>query len=188
MAKRKFELSKKEETELQWAYRHSEKGATRIRYQAVRLYGQGYPVKEIEAITGCSRPSLMEWCRAYRQEGVSGLVDKRRGGNRAKLKGPELEALQELLHIYTPQERLGQATYTKDGQFWTVPDLARIIQKQFGVTYKSATSYRELLHKCGLTRQRPGKQFKSRSTWKVIEFEAEFEKKSSISPRRPPKP
>ena len=85
MAKRKFTLTETERKELLQAYRGCKNAATRTRYQAVRLYGEGYPVKEIEQITGCNRTSLMEWCRAYREDPSQGLIDKRIGGNRAKL-------------------------------------------------------------------------------------------------------
>ena len=47
------------------------------RYQAVRLYGSGYAVSEIQTICGCSLPSLWEWSRKYQQAGVAGLVDQR---------------------------------------------------------------------------------------------------------------
>ena len=84
MAKRKFNLTEAERKELLQAYRHCKDAATRTRYQAVRLYGEGYPVEEIMQITGCSRTSLMEWCRAYREDHAQGLVDKRAGGNQCK--------------------------------------------------------------------------------------------------------
>ena len=67
MRKREFELTVKEEQALKQAYERSQGGATRTRYQAVRLYGIGYPVAEIENITGCTRSSLMNWCRHYRE-------------------------------------------------------------------------------------------------------------------------
>ena len=85
MAKRKFKFKEAEQKELLQAYRACKDAATRTRYQAVRLYGEGYPVDEIMQITGCSRTSLMEWCQAYREDHSQGLVDKRAGGNRAKL-------------------------------------------------------------------------------------------------------
>ncbi|NJN71067.1 MAG: helix-turn-helix domain-containing protein [Nitrospira sp.] len=81
MRNRQFVLSETEVNELKCAFHNCEEGQTKIRYQAVRLYGQGHPVNEIESICGCSRSSLMEWCRAYRQDGIAGLVDKRQGGN-----------------------------------------------------------------------------------------------------------
>jgi len=176
MAKRKFILTTTQEAELRNAYQHCKNAQTKIRYQAVRLYGTGYPVKQITDITGCSVPVLMKWCRTYRQEGITGLVDKRRGGNRAKLQPSQLEEVQALLHHYTPSQLCGDEAYTRDGQFWTVPDVACLLKRKYGVVYKSRTSYRELLHKCGFSRQRPDKQFKSRREWRVVEFEAQLEK------------
>jgi len=48
MAKRKFELTEQERTKLFQAYELCKDGPTRTRYQAVRLYGEGYDEKEIE--------------------------------------------------------------------------------------------------------------------------------------------
>jgi transposase len=176
MAKRKFTLSETERKELLQAYRTCKDAATRTRYQAVRLYGEGYPVEEIIQITGCSRTSLMEWCRAYREDHSQGLVDKRAGGNRAKLSKLQIEALQQTLHQYTPKERLGPRASTSDGQFWSVEDLALIVREQYGVEYQSRTSYSQLLHLCGFSYQKTEKVFKSRRETKVADFEEQLEK------------
>ena len=77
MAKRQFHLADEQVQELIVAYDASRDGPTRTRYQAVRLYGIGYPAQEIMDITGCSYSSLMGWCRAYRDGGVEDWVDKR---------------------------------------------------------------------------------------------------------------
>jgi transposase len=176
MAKRKFTLTQAEQKELLQAYRASKDAATRIRYQAVRLYGEGYPEKEIEQITGCSRTSLMEWCRAYREDHAQGLVDKRAGGNRAKLSRLQIEELQQILHQYTPKERLGPKASTADGQFWSVEDLALIVREKHGVEYQSRTSYSCLLRLCGFSYQKTEKVFKSRCETKVADFEEQLEK------------
>ncbi|MGB7873793.1 MAG: helix-turn-helix domain-containing protein, partial [Anaerolineales bacterium] len=120
MAKRKFTLTEQERKDLLQAYRQCKDANTRTRYRAVCLYGEGYSVKEIEEIIGCSRANLMEWCRAYREDHSQGLVDKRAGSNRAKLSKLQIEELQQLLHQYTPKERLGPRASTADGQFWSV--------------------------------------------------------------------
>jgi transposase len=177
MAKRKFRLTSAQDNELKAAYSQCRTGLTKIRYQTVRLYGTGYRVKDIENITGCSRPSMMEWCRAYCRFGVAGLVDKRCGGNRAYLTPTEVEQLQVQLQTYTPQQLLGSAGCYGDGRFWTVPDLARLVERQYGVTYKSATSYRLLFDRCEFSRQRPGSHYRSRNELKVLEFEQQLEKK-----------
>ena len=174
MAKRKFKLTEEERKELLRAYRTCKEADTRTRYQAVRLYGEGLPEVEIEQITGCSRTSLMEWCRAYRADPSQGLVDKRVGGNRAKLSNLQVEELQHMLHQYTPKERLGSKA--SDGQFWSVADLVLVVQEQYGVEYQSRTSYVRLLHLCGFSYQKTEKVFKSRSETKVADFEEQVEK------------
>jgi transposase len=117
----------------------------------------------------------MEWCRSYREAGVTSLVDQRVGGNRALLTPHQLERLQYLLGSYTPRQLFGAAGCVGTGQFWTVGDLAQLIQREFDVSYKSETSYRELLDKCGFSYQRPVKQYKSRTELKVAEFEEQLE-------------
>ena len=176
MAKRKFKLTAAERKDLLQAYRTSKDAATRTRYQAVRLYGEGYLVEGVMQITGCSRTSLMEWCRAYRTDRSQGLVDKRAGGNRAKLSKLQIEQLQQMLHQYTPKERLGPKASTADGQFWSVEDLVLIVREQYGVEYLSRTSYSQLLHLCGFSYQKTEKIFKSHREIKVADFEEQLEK------------
>jgi transposase len=177
MAKRKFKLTEVERKELLKAYQGSKDAVTRTRYQAVRLYGEGYEEKEIERITGCSRTSLMEWCRAYRADRSQGLVDHRAGGNSAKLNKWQIEELQAKLHEYTPKEVFGAKASTVDGQFWTVADLIHVVRDQYGVAYKSRPSYTSLLSLCGFSYQKTEKIFKSRSQTKVADFEEQLEKK-----------
>jgi transposase len=176
MNKRQFKLNEEEANELQWAERHCKDGPTRTRYQSVRLYGIGYAVVEIEEITGCSRPSLMEWCRSYRETGIAGLVDKRLGGNRALLRNEEVEEVQVLLHSYSPLQLLGAESCQGHGQFWTVRDLALVVKQRYSVVYKSPTSYYGLFAKCDFTQQRPGQLYRSRREEKVAEFEELLEK------------
>jgi transposase len=176
MRQRAFHLTGEQACELQGAYHNCQDALTRTRYQAVRLYGLGYATREIATICGCSRSSLMEWCRNYQATGVAGLVDQRMGGNRALLTPPQIERLQYLLASYAPGQLLGNAACAGTGQFWTVGDLAQLLQREFAVSYKSETSLRELLDKCGFSYQRPAKQYQSRSALKVAEFEEQLEK------------
>jgi transposase len=176
MANRKFKLTEAEQKGLLKAYQASKAAGTRTRYQAVRLYGEGYAEQEIERITGCSRTSLMEWCRAYRADHSQGLVDHRTGGNSAKLSKLQTEELQQKLHQYTPKELFGANASTVDGQFWTVEDLIHVVREQYGVEYKSRTSYTSLLSICGFSYQKTEKIFKSHSQLKVADFEEQLEK------------
>lgn len=175
MSRQRTELSNEQVSELQVAYDQCREGDTKVRYLAVRLYGTGLSTQEIVTITGCSRSSLMNWQRSYQEQGIAGLVDKRAGGNSAKLAPYQVEQLQEQLHSYRPEQLLGPAA--RCGSFWTIADLAYWVKREYGVVYKSATSYRTLLKRCELSRQRPAGEYKSRSELKVMEFEEALEKK-----------
>jgi transposase len=176
MRKRDFQLTAEQIKELQSAYHQCDEGATQIRYQAVRLYGSGYAAEEVLEITGCSRRRLLAWCRSYRAYGVAGLVDRRGGGNSAKLNPSEIEAVQKKLHQYRPHQLFGATEYGGNGEFWGVSELALLLERDYGVVYQSKTSYRNLLGRCGLSRQRPAAQYKSRSEMKVMAFEETLEK------------
>lgn len=178
MRPRAFCLTDREARELQDAYQHCQDAQDKTRYQAVRLYGSGYGVGQILDICGCSRTSLMEWAAAYRQHGLTALLDHRLGGNRARLRPDQVKAVQTKLHRYTPAQLLGRDDCVGGGEFWTVPDLARLLERDFGVLYDSPTSYRTLLQKCGLSYQRPAKQYKSHSEAKLMDFEERLEKKT----------
>ena len=178
MNRRNFSLTDAEADRLHAAYLHCDDADTKIRYQATRLYGIGYNVEQILDICGCSRRSLVNWIRTYKERGLTALVDHRLGGNHARLKPPQIEAVQNQLHRYTPAQLLGRDACMGDGQFWTVPDLAQLLERDYGVVYQSPTSYRTLLATCDFSYQRPAKQYKSHSEVKLLEFEEALEKKT----------
>lgn len=176
MKPRLFCLAEGEVQELQIAYQHCQDAPAKIRYQAVRLYGTGYTTALIQDICGCTPRTLSNWVRAYQQRGLTALLDHRLGGNRAKLEPAQIEAVQNQLHRYTPAQLFGQDAC--GGQFWTIADLARLLERDYGVNYQSCTSYQTLLQKCGLSYQRPAKQYKSHSETKLMDFEEALEKKT----------
>lgn len=180
MPTRGFCLSEAQASELESAFRHCRNPDTKIRYQAVRLYGMGHPVAQILDICSCSRRSLLQWSRAYREGGIAALVDHRKGGNRAKLGPQQREHLQQMLHQYTPAGLLGkdQCSGPGGGAFWNITDLSRLIERDFDVRYQSRTSYYSLLAKCQMSYQRPAKRYQSHSVAKLMAFEEGLEKKA----------
>ncbi len=176
MSKRRFTLSEAERNSLLHSFNTCQDASERIRYQAVRLYGEGYDAEEVLSITGCSRSSLQNWCRDYRKDPSQGLVDKRQGGNRAFLSQLQIEEVQNTLHQYSPKERLGLKAQTTTGQFWSIEDLALLLHEKYDVEYKSRTSYINLLRQCGFSYQKTEQVFKNHSAQKVAEFEEYLEK------------
>src|SRR5713226_7049337 len=144
MAKGRFEITEQDEKGLERAYRECRSGPERTRYQAVRLYSQGYGVLEICQITGCNRTSLMEWWRKYREGGLERLQDHRGGPVRSKLSPEQVKEVEEKLRMYRPRDVLGTHTQTSSGQHWTIEDLARSVEIWYRVSWKSRTSYHDL--------------------------------------------
>jgi transposase len=175
--KRQFQLTERQQRELMVAYKKCADGPTRTRLQAVRLYGSGYTVAAITEITDCSRRTLLRWCQQYRLASITGLLDKRQGGNRALLSDEQLDDVCHKLHQYRPIDVLGPAgVATASGQHWTVPDLKWALQQWHGVVYRGTSSYRSLFKRCGFSYQRAARVFRSRSASQVADFEEELEK------------
>lgn len=179
MPERKFKLTEKHIGELWCAYDACSDADTKIRYQAVRLYGTEAPLQTILKATGCSISSLREWVRAYRLAGLAGLVDHRAGGNSAKLTPDQRQEVEARLHQLTPQQILGTAVHSASGQFWTVEDLEVALRRWYGVQYQSRNSYYNLLHACGFSYQRAEKVFKSQRPAEIAAFQEMVEKNSS---------
>jgi len=59
MAKREFQLSEEQQLDLWRAYERTKNAEERRRLQAVRLYGEGRGVTDIQSITGCGYRSLL---------------------------------------------------------------------------------------------------------------------------------
>jgi transposase len=178
MAKRRFTLSEQERQAFKQAEGQGRDAHALKRLQAVRLYGEGQPTQTIEQVVGCSWRSLLEYCQRYRAEGLAGLRDRRRGGNRAKLTPEQRLAVRDRLHQYRPDQILPAHLRVSQGVFWTVSDLRVGLQVWYGVTYQSPTSYLTLLHECRMSQHRPEKQYRSRpSELEIADFEARLEKK-----------
>jgi len=79
--------------------------------------------------------------------------------------------------INTHRDLFGAEGGTADGQFWTTLDLARAIQKWYGVEYGSRSSYARIFALCEFSFQKAEKVFKSRSQFKMADFEEQLEKK-----------
>ena len=176
MSRQRQVYSQEQIETLKRAEQGTKDAATRTRYQAVRLYAEGYRVEQISQITGCHRARLMEWCDKYQKRGTSGLLDHRGGNQRSKLNREQIRELAERLHQYNPRDVLGSATATSSGQYWTVRDLVQVIARWYGVTWRSGASYQSVFKECGFSYQRTEKVYKSRRSQQVADFEADLEK------------
>jgi len=178
MSKREFELNEEALTELWMAYDSTEDPKAQRRWQAVRLYGQGRPMADIEGIIGCDKRSVLRWCARYQAEGIGGLESKWRGGNNAKLSDEQRQEVKEKLHNYRPDQILSPEVRISQGAYWTISDLQLAVREWYGVSWQSDTSYRTLMHECGFSLQRAQKVYRQRPDEQTVaDFEAALEKK-----------
>lgn len=179
MATRQFTLSAEEVVQLQRAETSTLNARELKRLQAVRLYGTGHPVTSIQNVVDCSWRALMEWCQTYRQQGVVGLKSQWQGENALKLGRAQRAELKARLEAYRPDQVIAPDARISQGQFWTVSDLKIVVEEWFQVSYQGESSYRRLLHECGLSQQQTERQYRSRADAQTVaDFEAGLEKKS----------
>lgn len=179
MTKRKFNLNENQVQELKHHEQQSQRVAELKRLQAVRLYGSGRSVQDIQDIVGCSESSVRQWVGKYKQAGMSGLLAQyeKSAQNARKLSKEQEEDLRDKLHFYRPHQVLATDDYHGSGQFWRVEDVQQVVVKWYGVSYKARASYRNLLHRCGFSYQRSEQLYKSRPSERdIADFEAELEK------------
>ena len=178
MADREFTLTEQEVVDMQRAEDATRDVRALKRLQAVRLYGSGQPVAAIQALVGCSWRALMDWCRAYRAQGLDGLKSHWRGENALKLMRAQRADLKARVNAYRPDQVLSAELRVSQGQFWTVSDLKVVVQRWYAVTYRRTTSYQTLLHECGLSQQQTEGQYRSQpDALTIADFEAGLEKK-----------
>lgn len=141
--------------------------------QAVRLFGSGMAVEQVTEITHLSERTIQRQAARFREAGVDGLRERRVGGNRALLTDEQRTAIAAKLHQYRPVD-----LKISEREYWTVSDLAIVVEQWYGVVYQAVDGYYDLLHASGFSRQRSTKVYRHQPSAAVVaEFEAELEKK-----------
>jgi len=175
MAKRQLHLTAEEITQLAVAEQQTDDKHARVRYLAIRLYGQSWPMKKIQEVTQAGESTIRQWAMAYRADGLEGLRSKWTGKNANKLSDEQQQLIRERLQQYRPVD-----LHLSERIYWTVNDLRVAVEKWFGVVYATDTSYQTLFHRSGFSYQRTTQVYRSRpSEAKLAEFEAQLEKKTT---------
>jgi transposase len=178
MANRQFKLTEKEITAFQEAEQATRDVRELKRLQAVRLYGIGETVGSIQKLVGCGAVSPRQWAGEYKRGGLVALQSHWAKGNARKLTVEQGQELKQKLMQYTPEQVISPMLRVERGEFWTVSDLRIVVERWFSVTYESETSYRNLLHRCGLSYQKAERVYRSRpSAEQLAVFEEQVEKK-----------
>jgi transposase len=151
------------------------------RKQAIRLLNRtDMSIAEVAEVEGVSRQSVNEWKNAYEEEGMKGLDAKPSGGGREpELPEKKLPELEELLLE-------GAEAHGFEGDLWTLPRVARLLEEQFDVdvTPRTASNY---LDKLGWSNQRPQRRAAKRDPDEIDQWREDWEyrqKKPSDATKR----
>jgi transposase len=101
------------------------------RLRAYELKQQGWKQTQIADALGVTEGAVSQWMKRAREEGVEGLRHKPPPGATPRLSEQERTKLPELL-------AQGAEAYGFRGDVWTCERVAKVIRKEFGVSYHPA--------------------------------------------------
>ena len=117
------------------------------RLRAWELKQQGWKAARIAEALGVTPGAVSQWFKRVAEEGVQGLYRRKPPGAKPRLTPEELKQLLALLEQ-------GAEAHEFRGDVWTRPRVAKVIQREFGVTY-TPQQVGNILRKLGWTPQKP---------------------------------
>lgn len=117
------------------------------RLEAARLFDEGASQAEVARRLCVSRVSALRWYRTWRKKGRGGLSESKPLGRPSRLGLKELERIEAAL-LEGPQAQ----GYSTD--LWTLPRIARVVERVSGVSYHPGHVWR-VLRGLGWSLQRP---------------------------------
>lgn len=139
------------------------------RKQAVRLLNRtDMSVSDVAEVEGVTRQAVNNWKNTYQEEGMDGLDAKPNSGGRStdlpEEKFPELEQL--LLD--------GAEANGFEGDLWTLPRVAQLIEDEFDITISTRTA-KNYLDKLGWSNQRPQRRAAKRDPAEIKQWRKDWE-------------
>ncbi len=94
--------------------------------------------------------SVTRWKQMLEEEGMDGLKRRKAPGAKSKLSEDQQEILKRII-------LQGAAAYGYKTNLWTLRRVAKVIKKEFGVSYHFR-SLSDVLHRMGLSPQKPARR------------------------------
>jgi len=131
------------------------KGLEARRKRAAGLFAAGKETQaQIARRLGVSRTSVHRWHLAWQKAGVAGLRRAGRAGRKPRLDREDVRELDRAL-------RQGAVAHGFSNEMWTLPRVARVIEKITGVRYHPGHVWR-ILRALEWTLQRPARRARER--------------------------
>lgn len=132
----------------------SRKEAERRRLRAMTLLDQGRSQSDVARTLDVTPAAVCQWVKVRRRGGDQALKAKPHPGPRPKLNDRQMRRLARLL-LQGPRKH-GYLT-----ELWTLPRVAEVIRKHFGVTYDPSGVW-HVLRRMGWSCQKPERHARER--------------------------
>ena len=142
-----YQLQPKELAEIEKAMRQDKRAEVRQRAMAIRLLHLGNKPEAVAEQQMVSVPTIYNWHKLWREQGLEGLANKKKTGRPSKATEVYCRKLEELLEK-EPSE------YGYRFAIWTSDRLRAHLEKETGILL-SESRFRALLKKKGYRYRRP---------------------------------
>lgn len=132
------------------------------RAQAVLLLDQGLEAATIVAATGYQRRQIFEVRKLYLEKGLRGIRTRRKGKPKELLTKKQIKEIIEII-----KEKDSPLRFGYEFRFWTTSMLADFIERNYGVRYKSKTSYYIIFRRIKFTYHKPGRVWEKQDKEKI---------------------
>jgi len=135
------------------------------RRRAVAMLQEGVGVREVARRVGVGPGSVVRWREVYKRAGEEGLKAKRHPGRKPKLSPQERQRVAVLL-------LQGPLAHGYGTDLWTLARVARLIDKEFGVSYHPGHVWR-ILREMGWRCQKPERRARERDEEAIRQWRQE---------------
>jgi transposase len=145
--KTEYKLQPKELAEVEKAIRQDKRAEVRQRAMVIRLLHLGYRPEDMAQQQMVSIPTIYNWHKHWRKDGIEGLANKPRKGRKPKANEAYATKLEEML-------KKEPADYGYRFAIWTADRLRAHLEKETGILL-SESRFRALMKKKGYRYKRP---------------------------------
>ena len=142
-----YQLKPKELAEIEKAIRQDKRAEVRQRARVIRLLHLGHKPEGVAEQQMVSVPTIYNWHKLWREQGIQGLANKKKTGRPSKATGVYCQKLEDLLDKEP-------AEFGYRFAIWTSDRLRAHLEKETGILL-SESRFRALLKKKGYRYRRP---------------------------------
>jgi transposase len=161
-------LSPDQKQELQDLIRSGGDGKEVRRAQAILFVDAETNYEMIQSLTQFKERAVLAFRQRYLKNGLKGIEHKRKGRPKQLLTAKQRSEIFTFLTTTTPKN------HGYDLEFWSTSVLANLIEKNYGVVYRSKKPFYLLFKEAKFTFHKPGRVYEKRDESKVQAWQAEM--------------